>query len=278
MLFLKIENLYNTKMLKINKDFSSPNFDDRPASGAITHVIIHFTEIPFKESIEILCDSKAKVSSHYIINEDGTIYSLISDDKRAWHAGKSYWGGIEALNNCSIGIELVNSGKEPFNEPIIHALTSLCGFLKNKYHIKKENFIGHSDVAPDRKVDPGAFFPWQRLAASGIGMWPGAALQEGRSQKIFGVGDRGVVVEGLQARLMRLGYKLEVTGVYDMQTCGVVRAFQAHFCSEDVIKAIGVEKFVEYKKIEDYPSLNGIYEWTSKCDHILDNLLKSSFL
>ncbi len=161
--------------IKISKKFKSSNFDNRENNPKIKYIIIHYTETDsLLEAIEILCSPKRKVSCHYVLDKDGSIYNLINDSKRAWHAGVSFWKKIKNLNNSSIGIEVVNKGelkKEEYTKPQIESLINLLKFLKKKHQIKKENFLGHSDVAPSRKIDPGVFFPWKKLSDSSLGNW-----------------------------------------------------------------------------------------------------------
>jgi N-acetylmuramoyl-L-alanine amidase len=111
------------------------------------------------------------VSSHYLIDRSGRLYYLVDERNRAWHAGESYWAGQRDLNSVSIGIELDNNGREPFAEPQIAALLQLLGELKTRYRLPAASFIGHGDIAPGRKVDPSALFPWKRLAENGFGLW-----------------------------------------------------------------------------------------------------------
>jgi N-acetylmuramoyl-L-alanine amidase len=260
-------------MLNIKREFKSPNFDHRP-DRTISHVIIHFTEIPFQDAVERLCSIEAKVSCHYIIKDNGEIYTLVDDEKRAWHAGKSSWKNIEALNNCSLGIELDNSGKVPFPESLIYSLLELCKHLKIKHNIVQENFIGHSDIAPERKLDPGLFFPWQRLYENGFGIWPMKEINNIEDKILYAFGNKGIEIEILQRKLKKLGYKIEVNGVYDAQTCGIVRAFQSRFYPELIIETVGIEQYASLKNIEEYTSLKNVYYWTYKCDEIL-NLLST---
>lgn len=153
----------------------SPHFNER--SIDIDSIIIHYTDMPTAErALAWLCDSKSQVSAHYLIDEKGTIYQLIEEDKRAWHAGESYWQGREDLNSCSIGIELANPGHSfghlPFPEAQIEALITLCQRIQTRWGIPSSRILGHSDVAPRRKQDPGHLFPWDRLAQEGLGLWP----------------------------------------------------------------------------------------------------------
>lgn len=148
-------------------DTPSPNFDDRTLP--VSMIVLHYTGMQDAASaIERLCDPEAKVSAHYLIAEDGRILRMVAEDKRAWHAGKSYWRGITNINSASIGIELVNPGHEfgyrPFPVAQIDALIPLMQGIVTRHGITRGNIVGHSDIAPARKDDPGELFPWERLA------------------------------------------------------------------------------------------------------------------
>lgn len=145
----------------------SPNFDDRTLP--ITMIVLHYTGMQDAESaIQRLTDPEAKVSAHYLVAEDGTILRMVDEAKRAWHAGQSHWRGITDVNSASIGIEIVNPGHEhgyrPFPEEQIDALLPLVAEIKERYDIGRGDVVGHSDIAPKRKQDPGELFPWSRLA------------------------------------------------------------------------------------------------------------------
>ena len=149
-------------------DSPSPNFDERNA--AISMVVLHYTGMRDAESaIARLCDPEAGVSAHYLIDEDGRIVRMVPEEKRAWHAGLSYWRGVQGVNACSIGIEIVNPGQEfgyrPFTEEQMEALLPLLSGIVERYRIPPANVVGHSDVAPARKEDPGELFDWARLAS-----------------------------------------------------------------------------------------------------------------
>lgn len=157
--------------------YPSPNFNDRPEGIAIDCVVLHFTDVAtMEEALQILTDPKRKVSSHYAIDEDGTIYQLVDDEKRAWHAGSSSWKGQDNVNHFSIGIELQNGGYHagyalrgvwpPFPENQINALKELLKMLRAKFSIPLERIIGHEDIAPGRKIDPGPAFPWNKIRES----------------------------------------------------------------------------------------------------------------
>jgi N-acetylmuramoyl-L-alanine amidase len=148
-------------------DCPSPNFDER--SQPVSIIVLHYTGMEdARSAIDRLRDPEAKVSCHYLVDEDGTILRMVPEDKRAWHAGRSYWRGNSDVNGASIGIELVNPGHEfgyrPFPEEQIDALVPLVADIKERHGITRGNVVGHSDVAPQRKQDPGELFPWSRLA------------------------------------------------------------------------------------------------------------------
>lgn len=146
----------------------SPNFDARRPNYVIIH---HTSDNTADEALRTLTNPARRVSSHYLISRDGRILQLVHDLARAWHAGDSYWSGLEDLNSASIGIELDNNGREPYPEPLIGSLLALLRDIKARFGIPGANFIGHGDIAPGRKVDPSSLFPWQRLAREGFGLW-----------------------------------------------------------------------------------------------------------
>lgn len=146
----------------------SPNFGARRPNFVILH---HTADDTAEGSLRTLTTPRFEVSSHYLIARDGTLYYLVDELARAWHAGEGYWGGNTDLNSASIGIELDNNGKEPFAEPMIATLLLLLDDLKKRYRIPAANFIAHGDIIPGRKVDPSRFFPWRRLAERGFGIW-----------------------------------------------------------------------------------------------------------
>ncbi len=199
----------------------SPNVDERPDGCAVDCLILHYTGMKTAgDALERLCDPRAKVSAHYFIHEDGRILRLVDEDKRAWHAGVSYWRGRERLNDCSIGIEIVNPGHEwgyrPFTEAQYRALEWLCPQIMERWSIPPIRVLAHSDVAPDRKEDPGELFDWQRLATSGIGVWPEDGEGRPRSK-----------VEAI-AQLHMIGYSLPEPGD-DRSTVCRLAAFQRRF-------------------------------------------------
>ena len=146
----------------------SPNYDARRPVYVILH---HTTNDTAERALQTLTSPERKVSSHYLVGRDGRVYYLVDERYRAWHAGQSYWAGQGDLNSASIGIELDNNGYEPFAEPQIVALLALLADLKARYRLSAASFLAHADVAPGRKADPSAHFPWRRLAAHGFGLW-----------------------------------------------------------------------------------------------------------
>ena len=152
--------------------FKSKNFDNRLKKSKIKYIIIHYTQTKnLNDAIKLLCSNKRKVSSHYVVDLNGKIYKLVEDNKRAWHAGLSFWKNEKQLNEKSIGIEIVNEGehiKKKYPKIQIKSVILLLKYLKHKFQIKQSNILAHSDVAPTRKIDPGIFFPWDELAKNSL--------------------------------------------------------------------------------------------------------------
>lgn len=176
-------------------------------------LVLHYTGMQSAEAaLARLCDRAAKVSSHYVVDEDGTVYALVEEPNRAWHAGVSFWRGFTGLNDRSIGIEIVNPGHEvgyrPFSAAQMQAVRALCqGILQRWPGIEARNVVAHSDIAPNRKQDPGELFDWRGLAAAGIGLWTDDFAPPG----------------DLRADLAAIGYDIGLT------EADVVTAFQRHF-------------------------------------------------
>lgn len=201
-------------------------------------LIIHYTDMESGEAaLQRLSDPAAEVSAHYLIERDGRLFQLVDDARRAWHAGRGGWLGARDINSISIGIELVNAGHtswdwargEPQAYPPqqIDKLIDLAHYLCAVHGIASRFVLGHSDVAPDRKQDPGSWFPWEKLAVTGLGLWP--QIDEILSLPTLNYGDESPAVRQFQASLVRFGYPLSITGVYDQATKLVVTAFQRHF-------------------------------------------------
>jgi len=215
-------------------DAPSPNFDARKAPPSM--IVLHYTGMPTGEgALERLRDPAAKVSSHYLVEEDGRVFRLVPEERRAWHAGVGAWKGERDVNAASVGIEIVNPGHEfgyrAFPEAQIDAVIGLIADIRRRWSIDDDRIVGHSDVAPDRKDDPGELFPWKRLAQAGHGLWAEPAAAPGAP---LGEGEEGAGVFALQAGLTRLGYDSAPSGRFDAHTSAVVRAFQRHWRPERV--------------------------------------------
>jgi N-acetylmuramoyl-L-alanine amidase len=209
-------------------DRPSPNFDPRPGEGRIDMLILHYTGMrSAAEALDRLCDPAAKVSAHYLIEEDGTVWRLVAEQHRAWHAGVSSWRGRSDINAVSIGIELVNPGHEfgyrAFPEPQMAALEELVHGILARHPIPPRHILGHSDVAPLRKQDPGELFDWPRLARAGIGFWPDFVKPAATTPSDIGE---------VQTSLTKIGYGCPRSGVLDAETAATITAFQRHFRPE----------------------------------------------
>jgi len=199
---------------------ASPNFDARKANFVVLH---HTSNDSVERALSTLTDPERKVSAHYLIARDGTIYPLVDENQRAWHAGESWWGGHTDINSASIGIELDNNGDEPFAEPQISALIPLLQQIVERHKIPPNNIIAHGDVAPGRKVDPSLYFPWRRLAEAGLGLWcfaPPLAAPAGFDPLL------GLAV---------LGYDL-------LRPEAAIAAFRRHFLATDSVAPLNPEE------------------------------------
>jgi N-acetylmuramoyl-L-alanine amidase len=198
-------------------------------------LVLHYTGMRTAvEAVARLRDPEARVSAHYVVDEDGSILRLVPEERRAWHAGRGVWQGETDCNAASIGIEIVNPGHEfgyrPFPEAQIGAVIALVAAIRSRWTIPDARVIGHSDLAPDRKEDPGELFPWKHLAEAGHGLWfEPAAERIAALGGLLQVGDEGIGVVVLRAGLHRLGYGLQPGGTYDEETAATVRAFQRHW-------------------------------------------------
>lgn len=207
----------------------SPNFGERRNAIKPAMIVLHYTGMKEGRVAEDwLCDDRSQVSAHYVVHEDGRIVQLVSEKHRAWHAGKSCWRGQSDINSASIGIEIVNPGHlfgyPDFPDAQIEALIDLCLGVGQRWSIKPELVLAHSDVAPGRKIDPGEKFPWDRLHKAGVGHYvePAAIEEDGRTRQ-------ELPIERLQRMLAEYGYGIDETGAIDDQTRIVVEAFQRHF-------------------------------------------------
>jgi N-acetylmuramoyl-L-alanine amidase len=212
----------------------SPNFDARVVPPDM--IVLHYTGmVDGSAALARMMDPEAKVSAHYMVEEDGRIFALVPEERRAWHAGRAFWRDETDINARSIGVEIVNPGHEfgyrPFPDVQTAAVIELLADIRSRWAVPDARILGHSDVAPNRKTDPGELFPWKTLAAAGHGLWveppaaPGATLSEG---------DEGLGVLVLRSALSRLGYDCPRIAGFDADLAVVIRAFQRHWRPERV--------------------------------------------
>ena len=159
-------------------DRPSPNFGERKDGVPVELIVLHYTAMENAEAaLSRLCDPETEVSTHYLIGRDGALYRLVAEEKRAWHAGEGRWAGREDVNSRSIGIELDNDGDSDFDEPLMTTLEALLADLLERHDLPAKAVIGHSDLSPGRKNDPGPHFDWHRLAEEGLSVWPEPSVQ-----------------------------------------------------------------------------------------------------
>jgi N-acetylmuramoyl-L-alanine amidase len=234
---------------------ASPNFGERRNGAKPDCIILHYTGMPTAAAaIALLCSPQAEVSSHYVVQEDGSIVQLVAEAARAWHAGVSCWQGEHDLNSCSIGIEIANPGHDPvsaaapeFPSEQISAVIGLCRDILARHTIPASRVLAHSDIAPRRKIDPGEAFPWERLHEAGLGDWVPAPPA---GQALLLPGDSGPDVLRAQDLLAAYGYGLARTGAYDDSMEQVVRAFQRHFRPERVDGRLDASTLIALEALE----------------------------
>lgn len=206
-------------------DRPSPNFDERRDGAKPELIVVHYTAMESAEAaLEKLTDPAAKVSAHYLIDEKGNIYQMVDEEKRAWHAGISSWDGKDDVNSRSIGIEISNRNGDPYTNEQLFSLTLLCKDIMFRHKINPENIIGHSDVAPDRKQDPGEHFPWAKLSRHGIGVWPKPTAADQ-----FNAAAVARSPKKLKALFNKAGYGADAFGKNKPKLKELVTAFQRHF-------------------------------------------------
>jgi N-acetylmuramoyl-L-alanine amidase len=247
--------------MEIAKRIKSQNFTSTAKPREIKYIILHFTEVPLDEALKLLTTNEGGVSCHYLIHKNGNIYGLVDEVNIAFHSGRSSWKNNHEMNDNSIGVEIDNSGRDEFGQDQMRSVIELCKELSEKYKIHRENILGHSDIAPARKLDPGIYFDWKLLTANNLGI--GFQTPDlGNNAVLYNFGDNGKDINRLQEGLSRLGYRLHFTGVFDQQTNEVIRAFQSHFCPEVIHERGGIEY---------YNNPESIFVW----DEVADRLLKS---
>jgi N-acetylmuramoyl-L-alanine amidase len=235
--------------------YPSPNIEPRARGLEPTILLLHYTGVETVErSLNILSREDCKVSCHYVIDLDGRIYQMVAENMRAWHAGQSSWGGETDINSASIGIEIQNEGAagDSPSYPLqqMKAVRALSKDIVTRHRIRPERVLGHSDVAPSRKVDPGEKFDWKYLAKHGVGHWvPPAPVSS--DDPGFGLGDCNSAIKDAKRLLRRYGYGAGEGGEFDEAMRFVVRAFQLHFrqslinCRLDQSTLITLERLIE---------------------------------
>ena len=236
---------------------TSPNFNERKLP--ISMLVLHYTGMESGAAArERLCDLAAEVSAHWLVHEDGSVESLVDEDKRAWHAGRGSWNGITDVNSASIGIEIVNGGHNvpladgslpPYPDVQILAVTKLAKEIIDRHTILARNIVGHSDIAPERKEDPGEHFPWAGLAAAGVGIWPGDLPEDLRI--VFEPNDRDRGIAILQRGLADLGYGASVTGRLDEATQSIIRAVQRRYRPEKIDGIVDMQVIEIIKRLSE---------------------------
>lgn len=217
------------------RDLPSPNHDARPEGRGVDMIVLHYTGMrTAAEAVGRLRDAAAKVSAHYVVDEDGAVLRLVPEDRRAWHAGVAYWRGATDINARSIGVEIANPGHEhgyrDFTALQTAAVCDLCLEILSRHPVPARNVVGHSDVAPGRKEDPGERFDWRGLAENGVGLWPFGVPGD----DITGAVREAGALRPVRAMLAAIGYRVEAEGVLDPALASVLRAFQRHWRPEAV--------------------------------------------
>ena len=212
----------------------SPNHDNRPDDVGVDMLVLHYTGMQSADAAcERMCDPGAEVSAHYMIDEDGTVRGLVPEDRRAWHAGEAFWRSNTDINARSIGVEMVNPGHEfglvPFPDAQMAALEKLSKQVIQRYSIVPVNIVGHSDVAPRRKSDPGELFDWARLAASGIGLWPIGVEPTSpdaidANALLDGIGYETLDMEQTVTAFQRRYRPAQIDAIIDDETAGLIQS------------------------------------------------------
>lgn len=212
-------------------DTPSPNFNERRHGGAASILVLHYTGMEdIQASLARLRDPQAEVSAHYLVGEDGLIYRLVDEKMRAWHAGVAFWRGERDVNSHSIGIEIQNPGHEfgyrAFPDRQIDAVIALSQRILSRHPIPAANIVGHSDIAPDRKTDPGELFPWAKLAANGIGQFPktGEETEETLDALLTKIGYDPAATDRVQAFQRRFRPE-KIDGIADPHCCRLAAAY-----------------------------------------------------
>ena len=223
--------------MKFIEKYKSPSFDIRKKYSSKNYIIIHYSAIKsYKEALSHLSERKNKVSSHFFINKTGEIFYLVDVINRAWHAGRSYWKGIIDINSESIGIEMDNSGHhydfENYTPKQINSLIQLLKYISIKFNIKKQNILGHSDISPYRKIDPGERFPWKKLKKNNLSFFPKKLFQNTKN-KIERYLEKKLDNRNKKNRLLymlnKIGYDIRAAKKDKKKYYMLIKAYQMHY-------------------------------------------------
>ena len=231
----------------------SPNFSIRKKK--IKFIIIHYTGMKsFRDTIDLFSSAKSKVSCHWLISRRGVLYKIVEENKVAWHAGVSYWKGEKNLNSSSIGIELENQGHgreyKTFTNSQLLTLEKLIKRIKIEYNVNSVDVIGHADVAPFRKSDPGELFDWERLARKKLVFWP--KIQKKKiNMNLLQMGEKSKRVLLVKKKLRKIGYKCSSNNTYDLSLKLVVEAFQRRFLPDRINGIIDAKVYVRIINISE---------------------------
>ncbi len=219
----------------IDRSFTSQNQDSRAM-----YIVLHYTVLDWEKSLKVLTTG-GQVSAHYLVRDNPVAsYALVDENRRAWHAGLSYWAGNTNLNSASIGIEIVNAGYvdsaagrvyAPFPQAQVDEVVALVRDIQKRHNVKPDRILGHADIAPGRKQDPGPMFPWKQLADAGLIPWPDTP------QVLLRTLEHEVAPQSpawLQDRLARIGYQVPRTGLLDAGTTDVISTFQMKYRPSDI--------------------------------------------
>ena len=238
--------------LNLTRNYSYNFGPTKRAKKLIKFIILHYTGMKKEtDAIKKLCDYNSKVSSHYFIKNNGQILNLVPDLYEAWHAGKSQWKKFDSLNKYSIGIEINNPGHEfgynTFNSKQINSLKKLLSFLIQKYNIKLDNVLGHSDIAPDRKKDPGEKFPWEKLAKKSLCKWH--TMNKKKIKKFRGITVSDKEKKNFLNNLSKIGYNIKITKIFDKNIRSIITAYQRRYRQELINGKIDKECLIISKNL-----------------------------
>ncbi len=219
----------------------SLNFGNRKPGSKINSIVLHYTGmVSFEAALNRMKNPDYEVSSHYLVDVNGDIHQLVDENQKAWHAGTSHWRGHDNLNDTSIGIEIVNRGHQygytEFPDEQINSVIKLCKKIIKDNPIDIKNIVGHSDISPDRKEDPGEFFPWAKLASENIGIYHtiNYGTEFNYREPSFSDNEEGKNIGEIQRKLSVIGYKIQKSTIFDEQTKKVVTAFYRRFLPERI--------------------------------------------